>query len=57
MKYSQKNLKQTKPKSPINIRDPEFRQQREKTKKERLNKQREREANEEIREYGKIEET
>lgn len=47
MKYSQKNLK-TKPKKSETER-------RDNAKKARLNKQREREANQEIREYGKIE--
>ena len=50
MRYSQKNSK-TKPKIPSET------EKKKSTKKERLNIQREREADEEIREYGQIEDT
>jgi hypothetical protein len=46
--------KSFKPKNPINIRTPEYRQRREKTKKERLNRQREREAKKEIRDWREV---
>ena len=53
MTRSYKNFPTTKPRNPINIRDPEYRQRIEKTKKQRLNKQLEREAEYEIRNYDK----
>ena len=54
MTYLRKILK---PKNPINIRDPEYRQIRERTKKERLRIQQDREAQKEIREYNETQET
>ena len=62
MTRSYKNFPKTRPRTPINIRsrptnigrdDPEYRQRIEKTKKQRLNKQLEREAEYEIRNYDK----
>lgn len=44
------NYKKSFRRNPIKIRDPEFRQRRERTKKERLEQLRKKEAEKEIRE-------
>ena len=51
MTRSYKNFPKTRPRNPINIRDPEYRMRVEATKKQRLNRQLEREAIKQIKDY------